>query len=151
MRSSDEANADPGADMMAEHSAKAGLLAAVAAVLILGLGAGSPARAFTQSVGGPAGNLFPMGHERLTRMAAIEVLGHTPVSPPDVPDPADPRIGWRPGNGGAWNIDLSSPGAQGEARRIKAQAWDDRRYAARYKAIYDVIVGERWVDLAGYN
>lgn len=46
---------------------------------------------------------------------------------------------------------MSSPGAQGEVGRIKAQAWNDARYASRYKAIYDAIVGERWVDLAGYN
>jgi len=122
-----------------------------AAVLVLGLGAAWPGGTFTQSVGTAAGNVVPMGHEWLTRMAAIEVLGLTPLSPPDLPDPDDPRIGWRPGNGAAWNTGLNTPGAQAEARRIKSQVSGDTRYAARYKAVHDAIIGERWVDLAGYN
>jgi hypothetical protein len=35
--------------------------------------------------------------------------------------------------------------------RIKINTYDDQRYASRYKAVYDAIVGERWVDIAGYN
>jgi len=120
---------------------------AAAAALVVGLGAAWPGGTFTQSVTG----VFPMGHEWLTRMAAIEVLGVSPVSPPDVPDPNDPRIGWRPGNGGAWNTSLNTPGAQDEARRIKNQTSSDTRYAARYRAVRDAIIGERWVDFAGYN
>ncbi len=137
--------------MAAEHSAKTGLLAVTVAVLVLGLGASSPAGAFTQSVAGPVGNVIPMGHEWVTRMAAVEVLGYPLGSPPDVRDPNDPRVGWRPGTGAAWNTGLPSPGAQAEARRIRAQTWNDQRYEARYKPDYDAIVGERWVDLAGYN
>jgi hypothetical protein len=122
-----------------------------AAIVVAGLGAAWPAGTFTQSVNAGVGNISPMGHEWLTRMAAIEVLGLSPVSPPDVPDPADPRTGWRPGNGGTWDISLNTPGAQAEARRIRAQAVGETRYAARYKAVHDAIIGERWVDLAGYN
>lgn len=111
----------------------------------------SPAAAFTQSVGAAAGNVIPMGHEWITRMAAIEVMGFTPSIPPDVIDPDDPRRGWGPNSGGAWNPSVASPSAQAEVRRLKAEVWNDQRYASRYKAIYDAIVGERWVDLAGYN
>jgi hypothetical protein len=118
-----------------------------AAALVIGLGAAWPGGAFTQSVTG----LLPMGHEWLTRMAAIEVLGVSPVSAPDKPDPNDPRIGWRPGRGLAWNTSLNTPGAQDEVRRIKSQTSTNSRYAPRYKPVYDAIIGERWVDLAGYS
>lgn len=118
-----------------------------AVALLLVLGAAWEGGAFTQSVTG----IFPMGHEWLTRMAAIEVLGVSPVTPPDKPDPDDPRIGWRPGKGLAWNTSLATPGAQAEARRIKSQPSSDTRYAPRYKPVLDAIIGERWVDLAGYS
>lgn len=118
-----------------------------AVALLVGLGAAWQGGAFTQSVTG----IFPMGHEWLTRMAAIEVLGVSPVTPPDVPDPNDPRIGWRPGKGLAWNTTLTTPGAQDEAKRIKSQPSGDTRYAPRYKPVLDAIIGERWVDLGGYS
>lgn len=136
--------------MALKHSTKTGLTAAAAA-LISSLGAQSPAWAFTQSVEGGIGNVIPMGHEWVTRMAGVEMLGYPLGSPPDVRDPSDPRVGWRPGTGAAWNIGLPTPGAQAVAQSIKAQPWNDTRYAARYKAVYDAIVGERWVDFAGYN
>ncbi len=136
---------------MRKSLAKTGLLAGAAATLAFGLGAGSPAGAFTQSVGGPAGEVVPMGHEWVTRMAAAEVLGYSQGKAPDVRDPDDPRIGWQPGKGAAWNPHLSTPGAQGEAQRIRSQPDGEGRYASRYKAVFDAIVGERWVDLAGYN
>jgi hypothetical protein len=121
--------------------------AAATAALIIGLGAAWPGGTFTQSVTG----IFPMGHEWLTRMAAIEVLGVSPVSPPDAPDPNDPRIGWQPGKGLAWNIGLNTPGAQDEVRRIKGQPSSNTRYAPRYEPVLDAIIGERWVDLGGYS
>lgn len=123
---------------------------ALALALGLAFGGVGSAWAFTQS-GASVGfaNTIPMGHEWVARMAAIELLGYTPATVPDVPDPKDPRKGWTQGL--ARNTDLSSPGVQAEVRRLKAQAWNDVRYASRYKAVYDAIVGERWVDLAGYN
>ncbi|WP_205691940.1 hypothetical protein [Caulobacter soli] len=122
-----------------------------AAALLVGLGAAWPGGTFTQSVSLGVGNAIPMGHEWLTRMAAIEVLGVSPVAPPDQRDPNDPRRGWGPRTGGAWNIALNTPGAQAEAQRLKGHAWNDTRYASRYKAVHDAIIGERWVDFAGYN
>ncbi len=111
--------------------------------------------AYTQSgVGTSIANGIPMGHEWVTRMAAIELLGFAPASAPDVIDPQDPRSRWTMGK--AKNLNLPSPGAQSEVQRIKGIACpqsDDAcaRYASRYKPVYDAIIGERWVDIAGYN
>jgi hypothetical protein len=122
---------------------------AVAALAVLLTGAVS-AWAYTQSGASLVfANNIPMGHEWVTRMAAIELMGHSPVTAPDLPDPNDPRKTWTQGL--AKNTDLSSPGAQEELKRIKKDVYDDARYASRYKAVYDAIIGERWVDLAGYN
>jgi hypothetical protein len=90
-----------------------------------------------------------MGHEWVTRKAAIELLGYAPNTVPDVADPNDPRRTWTQGR--AFNTNLSSAGAQGEVQRIKAQPFNDSRYLSRYKPVYDAIIGERWVDIAGYN
>jgi len=123
----------------------------VVAALAFSLLAGAvSAWAFTQSGASIAfANGVPMGHEWLTRMAAIELMGYSPPTVPDVPDPNDPRKTWTQGL--AKNTDLSSPGARAELMRIKADRYDDYRYASRYKAVFDAIVGQRWVDLAGYN
>jgi hypothetical protein len=130
---------------------------AVIAFLLSGFGAPSGG-AYTQSgAGNIIFNLIPMGHEWVTRMAAIELLGYTPLSDPDMPDKNDPRkvpIPWTQGL--AKNRDISSAGAQAEVARIKARlcaVGDDacQRYVSRYMAVYDAIVGERWVDIGGYN
>jgi len=126
----------------------------LSAVLIAALGtvcAYHPAFAFTQSglSFGGFGNGIPMGHEWVTRMAGVELMGYVPPAVPDVPDPKDPRKTWTKGL--AKNTNLSSPGAQAELKKIKSEPWNDSRYLSRYKAVYDAIVGERWVDLAGYN
>lgn len=109
------------------------------------------AYAFTQSgfSFGVFGNGVPMGHEWVTRMAGIELMGYSPPAVPDVPDPNDPRKKWTQGL--AKNTDLSSPGAQAELARIKKTGFSDTRYLPRYKAVEDAIIGERWVDIAGYN
>ncbi|WP_058189430.1 hypothetical protein [Terracidiphilus gabretensis] len=95
------------------------------------------------------GNTIPMGHEWVTRMAAVELLGYTPASMPDLPDPKDPRKKWTQGK--AKNLSLNTLGAQDVVRSIKSEIYNDDRYLSRYKAIYAAIVGERWVDIAGYN
>jgi hypothetical protein len=115
------------------------------------------ALAFTQrsvSVLG-AGDLVPMGHEWVTRLAAVELIGYEPGTAPDCRpgvkwcDPNDPRKEWTQGL--ARNLDLSSPGAQAEVRRIKGMGTAEDTYRARYKPVFDAIIGERWVDLTGYN
>src|SRR5687768_9234971 len=75
--------------------------------------------AFTQSgfgFGLGFGDIVPMGHEWLTRLAAIELIGYAPGGVPDCTpnvkwcDPNDPRKSWTQGL--ARNLDISSPGAQ---------------------------------------
>ena len=108
---------------------------------------------YTQSgVGLGFGNVIPIGHEWVTRMAAVELLGYSPASVPDLPDPNDPRNkpNWT-AQGKARNTNLNTPGAQEVVKRIKSQVYNDKAYLSRYKAIYDAIIGERWVDIAGYN
>jgi hypothetical protein len=131
-------------------SASPRLCRRAAALALVFLTGAVSAWAFTQS-GASIGfaNAIPMGHEWVTRMAAIELMGYSPPAAPDLPDPKDPRKTWTQGL--AKNTNLSSPGAQAELARIKAEVYNDYRYASRYKAVYDAIVGERWVDLAGYN
>src|SRR5262245_11801190 len=126
-----------------QHRFLAALIAAFACIA-------QPALAFTQSgFGFGFANGIPMGHEWVTRMAGIELMGYSPASAPDLPDPKDPRKTWTQGL--AKNTNISSAGAQAELGKIKGDPWNDQRYASRYKAVYDAIVGERWVDLAGYN
>lgn len=102
--------------------------------------------AFTQSVGTAISNIFPMGHEWVTRLAGLEVMGGDPIVKPD---PNDPRKHWKQGL--AKNTDLSSPGAQAELRRLKSVSYGDQRYESTYKAVFDAIIGERWVDLGGFD
>lgn len=125
------------------------VIAFIVAFGILGFSALS-AWCYTQSGAGIIiANGIPMGHEWVTRMAAVELLGYAPAVVPDVVDPNDPRKTWTQGL--AKNTNLTSPNAQAEVRRIKAQTFNDQPYLSRYKPIYDAIVGERWVDIAGYN
>ncbi|MCP3142325.1 hypothetical protein [Pyxidicoccus xibeiensis] len=106
-----------------------------------------PASGFTQSGAGIfIGNGIPMGHEWVTRLAVLELIGGDPIMKPD---PNDPRLKWTQGK--AKNTNLSDPGAQRELARIRSQRYDDQRYQSAYKAVYDAIVGERWVDLGGFN
>ncbi|NOJ76791.1 hemolysin D [Myxococcus xanthus] len=105
------------------------------------------AAGFTQSGAGVAfGNGIPMGHEWITRLAVLELIGGDPIMQPD---PKDPRKGWTKGK--AKNTNLSSPEAQRELNRIRSSKYADQRYQSTYKAVYDAIVGERWVDIAGFN
>lgn len=100
---------------------------------------------FTQSgVATTFGDLVPMGHEWITRMAGVELLGGDTVMKPD---PDDPRKRWTKGL--AKNTDLR--GAQSEVDSIKAHKMSDSRYASTYDAVYAAIIGERWVDIGGFN
>jgi len=118
-------------------------------VFALGLALGQtspPAAAFTQSGFGLGfANGVPMGHEWLTRLSALELLGNDPVIQPD---PNDPRRTWRQGL--AKNTSLA--GAQAEVARIRSlRKSGDTRYQSAYTAVFDAIMGERWVDIAGFN
>ncbi|HEY8220116.1 MAG TPA: hypothetical protein VIF86_08440 [Methylobacter sp.] len=108
------------------------------------------ALAFTQSgAGTEIANGIPMGHEWITRLAALELImpGRDPIMPPD---PNDPRNKWTQ-QGKAKNTDISGQAAKAEIARIQKYPSSDSRYQSTYKFIYDAIVGERWVDIAGFN
>lgn len=103
--------------------------------------------AFTQSGLGiqSAQNAMPMGHEWLTRMSALELIGGDPIAKPD---PNDPRKQWTDGK--AKNLTLGDA-AKREVIRIKSQSIVDDRYESTYADIFATIIGERWVDIAGFN
>lgn len=124
------------------------LVAAAGAVGALALVAGTrPAKGFTQQgVSFGFGSVIPMGHEWISRLAALEVLGNDPVIPPD---PNDPRKKWTAGK--AKNLNVSSAEARAEIKRIMAQPTHENTYASTYKPVLDAILGERWVDLGGMN
>lgn len=127
------------------------LLLAASALVLMAAGLAPPsAPGFTQSgVATLVGNGIPMGHEWVTRLAGLEVIGGDPLPP----DPNDPRRQWPkdPPNGRAKNPDVSSPGAQAELARIRARRTDENRYGSTYGAVLDAILGERWVDIGGFN
>ena len=105
----------------------------------------APVSGFTQSgVSTFFGALIPVGHEWITRMAGMELLGGDTVIKPD---PDDPRKHWTKGLG----KDLDLHNAQNEVKHIKDHKVSDSRYASTYEAVYAAIIGERWVDIAGFN
>ena len=118
------------------------------ALLILG---SASAHAFTQSGVGIdiIGNAVPMGHEWITRIAVFEVIGGDPLQP-QLNDPNDPRKRWTKGLAKNPNLDAA---AKTYVQTLKASPviGDDIRYKATYQFIYSAIVGERWVDIAGFN
>ena len=123
---------------------------ALATIVLCGLVLAAMPRAgagFTQSgVGTVFGNFVPMGHEWVTRLAALELLGGDPVMRPD---PDDPRRAWSRGR--AKNPDISDPDAQREAARIRSLRAVDPRYQSAYQFVLDAIVGQRWADIGGFN
>ena len=123
----------------------------LALVGIAGLGVAAllveptPVSGFTQSgVSSFIGAAIPMGHEWITRMAGMELLGGDTVIKPD---PNDPRKHWTKGL--AKDTNISSAGS--EVNRIKSQKITDSRYQSTYEAVFAAIIGERWVDIAGFN
>ena len=105
----------------------------------------APVSGFTQSGATTfIGSGIPMGHEWITRMAGVELLGGDPVMKPD---PNDPRKHWTKGLA----KDPSLDGAQNEVDQIKKNKITDSRYESTYEAVFAAIIGERWVDIGGFN
>ncbi|WP_299004162.1 hemolysin D [uncultured Shewanella sp.] len=115
--------------------------------LLLSIQAFLPAHAFTQSGAsvGFIGSAVPMGHEWLTRMSAFEVIGNDPIMSAD---PEDPRSSWSAGL--AYNTQLDS-NALDEVNQLLATPLNDPRYESTYQFIHSTILGQRWVDLGGFN
>ena len=97
--------------------------------------------AFTQLGGG---GVMPMGHEWLTRTAALELLDQEHIIDTD---PNDPRQYWQ--HGLAKRVDLAA--AYDEVQRIQSKSNNNTLYQPKYDDVYAAIVGERWVDIAGFN
>jgi len=97
--------------------------------------------AFTQLGGG---GVLTMGHEWLTRTAALELLDQEHIIKID---PNDPRKYWQYGL--AKRVDLSA--AYDEVQRLQSKTNNNSSYQPKYDDIYAAIVGERWVDIAGFN
>ncbi|PCK31296.1 hemolysin D [Pseudoalteromonas piscicida] len=106
-----------------------------------GLAVTSSVQAFTQ-FGGQG--VMPMGHEWLTRTAALEVLNAEHIIEAD---PNDPRYTWQ--DGLAKNLELNT--AQSEITSLQSHLNNNPLYEPRYDGINSAIVGERWVDIAGFN
>ncbi len=104
---------------------------------------------FSQSGGtmNIVGSYIPMGHEWITRLAALELLGGDPVMKPDANDPRQ-RENWTKGT--AKHLEFTED-EQREINRIKAHKFSDKRYESAYKFVYATIVGNRWVDIGGNN
>lgn len=143
-----QADLSPSDARVAPTGDRAPRVMAVIALGILALAAGPRVGAsFTQSgVSTAFGNLVPMGHEWITRLAALELLGGDPIMRPD---PDDPRRSWRQGR--ARNPDLSDAYARLEATRIRAGASPDRQYESAYRLVFAAIIGQRWADIGGFN
>lgn len=120
--------------------------------LALALLALSPtAISFTQSGLGinAVGNAVPMGHEWITRIAAFEVIGGDPLQT-QINDPDDPRKHWTHGLAKNPKLDAAAKAYVQTLRGFPVTV-DDTRYQATYMFIYSAIMGERWVDIGGYN
>lgn len=104
---------------------------------------------FTQGVKG-GGRFVPIGHEWITRQAAIELLDSLEKKDgaDDKKDLTDPRNGkdWKP-----VKTNLSVANAMSVVDQIKSNKRSDSLFQPRYSAVYDAILGERWVDIGGIN
>ncbi|MEI5637660.1 MULTISPECIES: hemolysin D [unclassified Pseudoalteromonas] len=109
--------------------------------LAISLSSSASVTAFTQWGGQ---GVTPMGHEWLTRTAALEVLDAEHIINAD---PNDPRLSWQ--HGLAKDTRLNT--ALEEVAKIQAQEIDNSLYEPRYDSIHSAIIGERWVDIAGFN
>ncbi|NOU51417.1 hemolysin D [Pseudoalteromonas sp. JBTF-M23] len=109
--------------------------------LAIAITASTNSLAFTQ-LGGSG--IMPMGHEWLTRTSALELLDAEHII---APDPNDPRPTWRYGL--AKNTNLNA--AYSEISKFTANINNNKSYQPRFDNVYAAIVGERWVDIAGFN
>jgi hypothetical protein len=138
----------PSAARVVPSADRAPRVMAVIALGILALAAGPRVGAsFTQ--GGAStvfGRVIPIGHEWITRLAALELLGGDPIMRPD---PDDPRRNWKQGK--AKDPDLSDAYAKLEVTRIRAGAAPDRQYESAYRSVFAAIIGQRWADIGGFN
>lgn len=103
------------------------------------------ALAFTQGAGPRGTGGTPQGHEWLTMRSALEVVGDLSGT-----DPSDPRTKPLPDGKPfprAGNTQLTPE----IIAAFKKDTVNEKRYGARYKPVLDAILGQRWVDIGGFN
>lgn len=111
-----------------------------------------PGKVFGFTQGVKKGNaVVPMGHEWITRLAAVELFDS--VAEKDSKEPKEPKDPNDPRNKDWISVktNLSLEGAMTVVEEIKGQKSDDSYFKSRYLPIYDAILGERWVDIGGVN
>ncbi|HYG63405.1 MAG TPA: hemolysin D [Thermoanaerobaculia bacterium] len=108
---------------------------AVAACLCAG-----PALPFTQGAGIRGTGGTPQGHEWLTVRSALEVLGDESGD-----SPSDPRTKNQLPRAENPNITPEMAAA------FKRQTTGEKTYGARYQKVLDAVLGQRWVDIGGFN
>lgn len=128
----------------------------ILAIIGIGLGAagalGRPdtASAFTQGVSG-GGYKVPMGHEWITRQAALELLGGDKVIKNDRNDPRENWPAQHRADPKALELTPAALNVKTQILGLPMPADADNRFAATYKPVFDAIIGERWVDIGGVN
>jgi hypothetical protein len=127
------------------------------AVLALGIagamqGAGNEVAAFTQGAGALGSGGTPMGHEWVTTLAGLELLEPSRVLADD------PRNRPAPGQSVARARNATVPTdalALLSGRRLSRSSTREKYYIDTYGMDYHnilaAIVGERWVDIGGFN
>lgn len=108
----------------------------------------APANAFTQGSGINGTGITPQGHEWITVRSALEMLGDERGDAPN-----DPRNAPLP-NGSpfprAENTQLS-PALIDAFKQNPVDEKDDKTYGAKYQRVLAAVLGERWVDIGGFN
>lgn len=103
------------------------------------------ALAFTQGAGPNGVGVFPQGHEWLTKQSALELVGDLPADAK-----GDPRNNPLPD--GKPFPRAANPGLTPEmVAAFKRDKISEARYDARYQPVLDAILGQRWVDIGGFN
>lgn len=117
----------------------------VAGLVVAAQLCGTLAWAFTQGAGPNGVGGTPQGHEWLTMRSALELVGDLPSN-----GAGDPRNRQLP-NGQPFPRAQNTVLPPEIVAAFKGQTVNDPRYGSRYKPVLDAILGQRWVDIGGFN
>lgn len=113
-------------------------------VLIMGT-TQAPANAFTQGAGIQGIGITPQGHEWITVRSALEVLGDERGDAPN-----DPRNAILP-NGSPFPRAENAQLSPALIDAFKQNRVNESTYGAKYQGVLAAVLGERWVDIGGFN
>lgn len=100
----------------------------------------APVWAFTQGAGIEGIGIIPQGHEWLTVRSALELLGDQSGT-----EPTDPRVVNQLPRAERTQLTPES------IKTFKQERVSEQRYGAQYRPVLDAVLGERWVDIGGFN